>query len=157
MSVDTAKATGRRNVDYQSLADVVADAVRLSSAKVKTVGNWTPGQIFEHLAAAYNGSIDGLPSGFPWIMRAMAKLFKKKFINGAMPPGVKLPGALAKVVMPPPTSTEKGLADLRAAVERLQRESRRAQHPIFGEITREEWNRVHLNHANLHMSFLTTE
>jgi hypothetical protein len=35
-------------------------------------------------------------------------------------------------------------------------ESHRAGHPMFGEITREEWDTIHLNHANLHMSFLVS-
>ena len=33
-----------------------------------------------------------------------------------MPPGYKLPPEAAKAVMPGPTSTEDGLADLRAAI-----------------------------------------
>jgi len=27
-------------------------------------------------------------------------------------------------------------------------------HPLFGKLSREEWNRFHLRHAELHMSFL---
>jgi hypothetical protein len=56
--------------------------------------------------------------------------------------------------MPEPTSTEEGLAALREAVARLQREPHRAKHPVLGDITRDEWNAIHLNHAKLHMGFL---
>jgi hypothetical protein len=87
-------------------------------------------------------------------MRFAAGLFKNKLINGKMPAGIKMPPGLAREVLPEPTSTEDGLAQLRAAVARLERDPHRAKHPVFGNISNEEWNKVHLNHANLHMSFL---
>ena len=157
MPVATAKVEGRRKLDYQSLDEVVADAERLSAGTLTTLGNWSAGQIFRHLATAYNASIDGFKTTFPWPMRFMAGLFKQKLINGAMPPGIKVPAGLAKEVMPEPTSTEYGLAQLRAAVARLEREPKRAKHPVFGELSNEEWNKVHLNHAKLHMSFLVPQ
>jgi hypothetical protein len=156
MSVNTAKVEGRREVDYKSFDELLADADRLSSGDVKTLGNWSPGQIFQHLANVFNGSIDGLPKAFPWFMRAMARPFKKKLIYGPMPAGMKMPDILAKAVMPEPTSTEVGLSNLHAAVSRLKREPHRAAHPIFGQISKEEWDSIHLKHAGLHMSFLTT-
>jgi hypothetical protein len=148
---------GRRKLDFKSLGEVVADADRLSSGPMTGLGNWSAGQIFRHLATAYNGSIDGFKATFPWPMRFIAGLFKNKLINGAMPPGLKMPPKLAKEVMPEPTSTEEGLALLHAAVARLEREPKRAMHPVFGNLSNEEWNKIHLNHANLHMSFLVPQ
>jgi uncharacterized protein DUF1569 len=157
MSIDTKKVEGRRELNYSSIQDVVADAERLSSGSVKTLGNWSPGQVYQHLANAYNGSIDGFPNAFPWLMKAMARVFKKKLTAGPMPAGLKLPAVFAKVVMPAPTSLEVGLAALRAAVSRLEQEPHRADHPIFGKISNEEWNNLHVKHANLHMSFLVRQ
>jgi hypothetical protein len=157
MPVKTAKVEGRRKLAYKSFDELLTDADRLASGPVKTLGNWSPGQIFRHLAIAYSGSIDGFKTTFPWIMRVAAGMFKNKLINGAMPPGLKVPAGLAKEVMPDATSTESGLAQLHAAVERLKRESHRAKHPVFGNLTSEEWEKIHLNHANLHMSFLVPE
>ena len=157
MPVNTAKVAGRRKLDYKSFDELLSDADRLSSGNVKALGNWSAGQIFQHLASAFNGSIDGFPPSFPWAMRAMARLFKKKLIAGGMPAGIKMPAKLAKAVMPEPTSTEVGLANLHAAVSRLKQEPRRAPHPVFGEISKQEWDTVHLKHANLHMSFLSEE
>jgi Protein of unknown function (DUF1569) len=87
----------------------------------------------------------------------MSGMFKKKLLGGPMPSGMKLPPEVAKAVMPGPTSTEEGLADLRAAVSRLGREPHRAKQPVFGDLSKEEWNQIHLQHANLHMSFLVPE
>ncbi len=91
MPVNTAKVDGRRKLDYKSLDEILADAGRLSSGPVKLLGNWSPGQIFRHLATAFNGSIDGFTMTFPWYFRLMAKLFKNKLLNGPMPAGFKLP------------------------------------------------------------------
>jgi hypothetical protein len=154
MPVDTAKVRGRREVAYNSLDEVVADAERLSSSPVKVLGNWSAGQIFKHLAYAFNGSIDGLKLTFPWYFCTIARLFKKKLLSGAMPAGYKMSGRNAEIAVPPLTSTEEGLAELRSAVSRLAREPHRAVHPLFGPLTKDEWNRVHIMHANLHMSFL---
>ncbi len=154
MPVNTAKIDGRRKLEYTSLEEVLADADRLSSSPVKALGNWSAGQIFRHLAIAFNGSIDGFTMTFPWYFRLMAKIFRKKILAGPMPAGFNLPPEGAKALKPPPTSTEEGLADLHAAVARLDREPHRAKHPVFGDLSKEEWNKVHLKHASLHLSFL---
>ena len=157
MPVNTAKVTGRRKLDYASLEEVLADADRLSSGEVKMLGNWSAGQIFRHLARAYNGSIDGFTMTFPWYLRMMARIFKNQLVSGPMPAGFNLPSAGAKSVMPEPTSTVEGLAELRAAVARLNQEPHRAEHPLFGELSKEQWNTVHRKHASLHMSFLVPQ
>jgi hypothetical protein len=158
MPVNTAKVQGRRNVKYSSIQDVLADAERLSSGPVKALGNWSPGQIYRHLAQGYNASIDGTNvSVMPWYFLLIARLFRKKILAGPMPPGFKLPPDAAKTLVPGPTTTEEGLAELRAAVARLARESKRAKSPVFGDMTNEEWNQLHLNHSALHMSFLVPE
>jgi hypothetical protein len=157
MPVDTAKVKGRRRLDYRSLEELQADAERLGAGPVKALGNWSPGQIYRHLAVSFTHSIDGADIKFPWYLRLMARIFKKKLIRGPMPPGFKMPPDAAKLIVPGPTSTEEGLTELRAAIARLQREHKRARHPVFGELTQEEWNQLYLKHASLHMSFLVPE
>ena len=66
MPVNTAKVQGRRQLDYGSFEELLADADRLSSGELKTLGNWSAGQIFRHLALVMNGSIDGLSVTFPF-------------------------------------------------------------------------------------------
>jgi len=157
MPVNTAKVEGRRELDYASFEELLADADRISSGPVKALGNWSAGQIFRHLAIVYNQSIDGFTVTFPWYLHLMAKMFRSKLIAGPMPPGFKLPSEGAKALQPGPTSAAEGLADLRAAVERLERKPHRAIHPMFGELDQEQWNKIHLKRASLHMSFLVPQ
>jgi hypothetical protein len=154
VQINTAKVKERRKLDFTSLDEVLADADRLSSGPVKALGNWSAGQIFRHLAIAFNGSIDGFAMKFPWPFRVMAKLFRSKLINGPMPAGLTLPSEGAKILMPGATATEDGLAELHAAVARLEKEPHRAKHPILGDLSKEEWNQIHLRHSSLHLSFL---
>jgi Protein of unknown function (DUF1569) len=157
MPVNTAKVEGRRKLDYASFEELLADADRLGAGPVKALGNWSAGQIFQHLALAFNGSIDGFTMSFPWYFRLMAKIFKKKLLAGPMPAGFNLPTEGGKALLPPPISTEEGLADLHAAVARLEREPHRARHPMFGDLPKEQWDKLHLKHASLHMSFLVPQ
>ena len=90
----------------------------------------------------------------PWLFKVIGPLLKKKLVRGPMAPGVKLPESVAKVTVPGPTSTEEGLAALRSAIARLETEPKRAHSPFLGAMTNDEWNRLHLNHSALHMSFL---
>lgn len=154
-SVATKSVQDRRPVRYQSLDDLLADARQLASSEVEMLGNWSLGQILKHLAAAYEGSIDGLDVKVPWLMKVMAKLLmKKKFLEDAVPPGFKITGANRKVLVAPDSiSTDEGLAALEKAVERLKTETTRANHPVFDRLSVDEWNAFHLRHAEMHMSF----
>jgi hypothetical protein len=154
MAVDTNKVQNRRKVQYTSLQEVLADAERLSNGDIKTLGNWSAGQIFLHLARSFNDSIDGSDMRLPWYLKMLGPLMKNKLLRGPMAPGVKLPESVAKLTVPGPTSTEDGMSALRSAIARMECESKRAPSPFLGAMTREEWNRLHLNHSAPHMSFL---
>jgi hypothetical protein len=135
----------------------LADAERLSGGQIKTLGNWSPGQVYMHLARSMNDSIDGSKMKVSWFMRLLAGMLKNKVLSGPMSAGFKLPKDAEKVLVPGPTSTEEGLAALRAAITRQQTETKRAPSPAFGPLTKDEWHKLHLNHAALHMSFLVPQ
>ena len=82
MTVDTKKVAQRREVHYDSYDDLLADAERLVSGDVQTVGNWTLGQIFKHLAQTLNSSIDGTNMKFPWLMKPVYVLDGGSFLPG---------------------------------------------------------------------------
>lgn len=152
MSINTKKVQGRRPVRYESLDELLADAERLAASDgVRTLGNWSRGQIYEHLGRSFDASIDGvgftLPAPVRWVM---SLVMKQKFLKREIPAGFK---STAEYV-PGETPTEQGLASLRKAIERQRAESKRVVHPAFGNIGRDGWNDFNLRHAELHMGFL---
>jgi hypothetical protein len=154
MAIDTRKVTARRQVHYNSLDEILADAERMSRDDVRALGNWSAGQIFSHLASGMRISLDGSSLVVPWYFRLMGRLMKKRILQGPMSPGFQLPAAAAREFVPGPKSTAEGLAELREVISRLQRDPQRVPSPFLGPLTREEWDQMHCTHAALHMSFL---
>jgi hypothetical protein len=154
MAVDTATVQGRRKVTFGSFDEVLADAEKLSSSpNTRVLGNWPLSQLYTHLAAAMNGSIDGFSGQAPWFIRLMGPLIKGRILRKGMSPGFKLPKEREAESYPPAASPQEALEKLRRAVGRAQTERMTARHPAFGTMTHEEWTKLHLRHAELHLSF----
>jgi hypothetical protein len=152
--VKTSKVAGRRELHFTKIAEIQSEADNLARGNVRQFGNWTLGNALSHLARTMKMSLDGANFRPPFMVRLFAPLIKKRLLRGPMRPGFKLPPAAAKELIPETAvSTEQGLNELRAAIERLNREPHRAPSPVFGQMTREEWDQLHLRHAELHLSF----
>ena len=158
MPVNTGKVTGRREVAYESLDDVLMDAERLVAApNVKMLGNWSLGQLLAHLAGGLNMSIDGSDHRPPWFIRLVGP-FLKRWVLKKMSPGFQLPKPVADKIIPShPVAPEEGLRLLQEAVKRFRSDTGRKPHNVFGKLTGAEWHRLHLRHAELHMSFAITD
>jgi hypothetical protein len=155
MTVNVKKVTNRRMVRYDTLQDFLEDATRLGNGPVRTLGNRSYAQILQHLAFAMNGSVDGSVLVIPWPIRTVARLLRKRIINGGMSPGFKLSRANdAKAWIADDSDVPAALESVRKAVQRFQTETKRSPHPAFGHLTPDEWNKFHLRHAELHMSFV---
>jgi hypothetical protein len=155
-AIDTASVAGRRPLRFESLDDILADAEQLGQAReLRTLGNWSAGQIFRHVAIVMNKSIDGFGRRPPWYIRFFVRTFmRSRFLNKPMAPGFKLPAAALAELGPPATTTQDGLEAVRAAIGRLKTETKRVPNVVLGELTNEEWTRLHCRHAELHFSFL---
>lgn len=153
-SVNTKKVTGRRELRYSSYDELLADMQQLAATDVKTLGNWSYGQILRHLARSLDVMIDGSPFSVPAPMRWMMRLvFKKKFLTKSLPAGFRLPKS-AQGLVPDPASVEEGLKEFKTALQRIRSDSTRAPHGGFGELTNEEWDQFAIRHAEMHMSFV---
>ena len=159
MTVDRKTVTGRRELTYRSYEDLLSDAEGLAAGNVRTLANWTYPQILVHLGKSLEASIDGVNFRAPLPMRLMGKLFmKSKFLDQASPPGFERPeNARSQFAPSESVSLEEGLDALRRGISRCQQETDRAPHPFFGRLTREEWDRFNLRHAEMHMSFAIAE
>lgn len=149
--INTKKVAGRRKVHYESMDALLDEARHFATANVRQLGNWSPGQIYEHLARSLDGSIDGFDMSLPAPVRwLMTLLMKKKMLTKPIPAGFKS----TTNFIPDEISDEAGLANLEKAIGRQKTDPTRVMHPGFGNLTREEWEAFHLRHAEMHMSFL---
>ena len=148
-------AKGRRIVQYSSMSAFRADVEKLVAGKYETVGEWSFGQIVQHLAININGSFDGFSFRAPWFMRFLiAPFMKKSLLTQPMKPGFKLPKSAAAALPAAEVTTGEGLDLLLAALDRFEKEAPEAKSPFLGTLTPKEWVALHLKHAELHMSFV---
>jgi hypothetical protein len=155
ITIKTTRVVGRRTLKFTTLDDIVADVEMLASAeKITALGNWTIGEALAHLANSFNMSIDGAQFRAPWLFRTVGPMFKNYFLTHPMKPGIKLPkNAAQQLLAAPKISRDEGVAKFRSAMRRQQAIADRAPSPIFGPMTRDEWDRLHMRHAELHLSF----
>ena len=158
--VDT-KTAGRRSLHYRTLDELASDldAIRaaLGAGTLKTTGNWSAGQVMEHVSILMECAVDGFPSKAPWLVRKLIKMFylKKALSGEPMPPGFKIPKQADFLTPGADTTDEQGLERLQKILDRV-RGSERFTHPspIFEELTHEQWVKLQLGHASMHMSFI---
>lgn len=146
----------RRTVKYRGYEMILEDAETIAGGNYVTVGNWSFGQILDHLAKSFHASIDGVGFQLPWLARVCATCFLKgRFLNKTIPSGFQIPSTSSDRFAPGASVTvEEGLSRLRHAVHRCKSEKNRAPHPLFGRLPAAEWDRFSLRHAELHMSFV---
>jgi Protein of unknown function (DUF1569) len=161
--IDTRKVTDRRQLRFASLEEAVRDAEALAEAErrgtLRSVGNWTLGQAIGHIAFWARAPLDGYPEmpQMPWLLRKLLPLFKNGFLNKRLPAGGRIPGVPAGTFGLDLLATDEALAQLRTAFERLARETPTVPNPMFGELTHEEWIKLNLRHAELHLTFFHPE
>lgn len=163
MPIDTAKVQGRRALRFNSIEEMHAEVDRLTQAELAGTltarGNWTLGQVLNHLGAWVNFPFDGYPPSInpPWIIRFIMKFQKKKYLREGLPAGVRIPniqnGTEAIEVVP----LDAGLNTFRAAWKRLAAQCPTRPNPLFGPISHEEWIAGNLRHAELHLSFFNPQ
>ena len=156
--VNTAKVSGRRKLRFNNFDEIQAEAERLAAGPVRQLGNWSLGQATAHLARAMTMPLDGSPTRAPLPIRMVVRLMKKRILTNGVRPGFKLPKQAADKYVPgPEISNEQGLSELRTSIARLKAEPLRHPHPVLGRLTREEWDQLHLRHAELHFSFFVPQ
>ncbi len=127
------------------------------AGELRSTGNWTPAQIYNHLAAFMEYALDGYPPGFkgpPAPVRLVLRFFRRRFCFGAMPAGLRIPGIPAGTIGqddgPPETAADR----LRRALARMNSTAPARPSHLFGRMSHEEWKGLNLRHCELHLSFL---
>lgn len=132
----------RRTIHFAKLGDVTEEAERLKGSGYERAGNWSLGQVCNHLALAIDMTTDGIGAKIPlFIQRIFIGTFLKlsflgKFGNML---GLRLPTSVPQKV---PVEDGEGVARLSTAIEKLQANG--AEHLVA----------FHLWHCEHHFSFL---
>jgi Protein of unknown function (DUF1569) len=143
----------RRSITFASLDDVMPDVDRLLLG-YEQVGNWSLGQICNHVGLGVRSTVEGFPVRAPWLVRKLiAPLVRENiFKTGQMREGIKVPAA----VLPKTGLDDRAEAEaLRAALKLyMAHTAPMAPHPFFETLSRERWDRFHCIHCAHHLSFV---
>lgn len=122
----------------------------------RTVGHWSLGQICDHLARGIDGAIDGLDLSRHRVKRG---LFRKILLACTLRFGIPENYMVDPGIEPTePVSDEQGIGRLAAAVERyIAHDGPLQAHPLFGKMSREQWDRMHCVHCAHHLSFVVPD
>ena len=141
---------------FDCLADLLAHLDGITPDNHRTRGKWTAAQIFYHLAAAFEGSLNGLPAGYPFLTRWMARCFRWMIIRYWFPPFIPIPSAIRDSLAPPDTCdflTQK--QRLVHAIDAFDSHNQpHPPHPVLGKFTHEQWVGFHLRHCERHLAFI---
>ncbi|MEN1679433.1 MAG: DUF1569 domain-containing protein [Planctomycetota bacterium] len=161
--VNTGKVANRRKLRWERLDETVADAAALAEAaaenRLTQLGNWTLGQACAHVAYWAERPFEGYPDSVnpPWFMKLFMRLGKPLLFAKGMPTGMRLPGVpggtLGQDNMPPGEAVER----LRAAFAKIDADCPPDPNPLFGPMSHDQWRKLNLRHAELHLSFFRFE
>jgi len=165
-TVDTRKVRHRRLVLLGTFNDLKLEIDRVAAAAnagaVRSLGNWTPAQVFWHIGRLMEFSFDGFPFSYrrgpTWVVRLFRLVAWRWLIALAFRPGFRNPPEAATLEPAPSLSLEEATAYLRQQIERIQHGERMVQEcSAEGPYTHEQWVYIHLRHAELHLGFLVIE
>ncbi len=136
------------------MADILADVESLASGPIRAAGNWSPGQIVQHLAEYMIQSIDGFVLLAPERQRRIASRRLDDMLTNGFPPGIALEGEMACYLPDEVATLDAALNTLRAVVTRIATEQMTAVHPFLDALDHEQWIRFHCRHAERHLCLL---
>jgi hypothetical protein len=147
----------RSEKSIDSLLDVRAKVESISFDNHKSLGKWSASQIFFHLAAAIEASMEGLPHGYPAVVRKVVRPFRWIVTRLRFPPWLPIPHAIRFKLEPPEDSQfEVQKSRLLNAIQKFEafNNSVHPPHPVLGLLSRDEWIGFHIRHCKHHLSFV---
>ena len=151
----------RKDLEFATLdeaLELATEWVKLhaSGAQIKTSGEFSLGQILEHLARSIDIGLGNTPvPKASWLMRGIARLMKNRFLRVGMKPGFQLPAASQDLFWPETdVDPEEALQHFAKSISDLLSTQGPIQHPYFGQMTQEEQVVLNCRHAELHMNFV---
>ncbi|HYE19803.1 MAG TPA: DUF1569 domain-containing protein [Tepidisphaeraceae bacterium] len=150
-------ATPRRPLDFRTFDAILADVDTLHSRTYTQLGQWDLATICNHLAKTMEVGLDRKPIPIPLTIRLLAPLlgkwiFRRTLHTRRMPTGIRAPLPFRPDSKCDP---EPAIAHLKATIARAQSfPGPLAKHPLFGQMTPDQWRDLQLIHCSHHLSFL---
>jgi hypothetical protein len=152
--IDTKRVRGRCLRSFEHLDQVRSEIHSLAGQPTRQLGNWSLGQICQHLGISMAHCTAAEDLFFvPLYLRIVGPWIRRRVLTRGLPRGFQVPRSGAKL-LPPPVSIDEGIATFESGLAALAATTRRARHPVFGAMNVDEWNQFHLRHAELHLSFI---
>ena len=153
----------RRQLDFHSADDVIADIKMLQSSGYRKTKNWNLSQVCEHLTTTMIGGLDGWGFRLPWIVRAtymnweFNRAIKKRKIATGLPTLDRL--------KPKQATSAENEPDDQLAIDRCIETCRRTEayngtmieNPLLNHVTADQWKDYMWVHAAHHLSFLVPD
>ena len=148
-----------RCLTFTTQDDLLAEVERLAAGNPRTSGKHSFPEILRHLART-NDMLTGriVPPKPPLLMRLMMPLVRLLVFKGPVKPGFKLPKDAEAFFWPSePIELDAALTLLRESVQRYKSQGPLPVHPVFGKASRDQIDRLTLDHAAMHLGFVHTE
>lgn len=143
----------RRRLVFADFSQVRADIEHLQACGYQQTGNWSLGQMCDHLAKSFDAMIDGYGYQAAWPLRLTTKLVMPIIFQlKRVPSGAKIPKRFEAA---DEISDEARVADFERALERIENyRSSFVAHPFAGRLSNRRWKQLQLIHCAHHLSFL---
>ncbi len=161
MEINSSDGSDRRTLRFERLEQALDDARQLRDAeqagRLRQTGSWTLGQSLSHLGTWVDYGFDGLPIKIPFFVPWVVRPFRTRILERPMPPGRRIPKVAGGTLAIDPAPTADGMLLFEKAVDRLTQSSPRIPNAMLGTLTHDQWKKLHLRHAELHLSFLRVD
>ena len=149
--------TARRELKLAGLDEVLDECRRLLESGYQRHGNWSLGQICNHLRLTIDANVQGYPTWMMVMGLPLRPLLRRwllpKLMNGDSPVGIRTAG---RFVPAGDLSDAAEIDQLEASIQRFCRAETLHGHPGFGQMSKEAFEQFHVVHAVHHLRFLST-
>ena len=146
-----------RPLHFDRIEDAIAEVDQLVATEVTTIGNYSFGQILEHLARTFD-IVSGhteIPFKPSLPMRFFARMMLPKILKGGPKPGFQLPSKAQAIFWPTEdVDVVESHDHFRQAVGRYQSTGPIEKHVFFGNMTRQQHDQLQCQHCALHLGFV---
>ncbi len=148
----------RRKLKFTTIDQVIAEIDRLHASGYQRLGNWSLGQMCDHIATLAEKSLAGFDTQLPTLFRmTLGKIiFHQIVLKGRFPRGIKAPAEFTPKPAPANDDPAAEIQRCNLALQKVQRATAEQfqPHPFAGRVTAEQWRQAQAIHASYHLGFL---